>query len=47
MREEVKICEIVLILKEYGVNKSIDELCLIAKEIIHSTRTPKNDEMRE
>jgi hypothetical protein len=40
MKEEVKICEIVLILRENGVNKSIDELYLIAKEILKSIDHP-------
>jgi hypothetical protein len=40
MKEEVRICEIVLILRQNGVNKCIDELYLIAKEIVNSTDHP-------
>jgi hypothetical protein len=40
MKEEVKICEIVLILRENEVKKSIDELYLIAKEIVKSIDHP-------
>ena len=35
-KEDIKICEVVLILREYGINKSIEELTAIAKEIVNS-----------
>jgi hypothetical protein len=40
MNKETKIGEIVLILKEFGVNRSIDELYLVAKEIVKSIDHP-------
>ena len=41
MNKETKIGEVVFILKEFGVNKSIDELYIIASEIVKSIYPPR------
>jgi hypothetical protein len=44
MREEIKITEIVLILREHSVGKTMEELIAIAEDIVAATEKGGEEE---